>query len=155
MYSIKLGYLPGVGLKTCQTFIVGPSFFTQHSKLRILGGMKTYTTVDAYIKAQPKTVQDLLREMRALVTTAAPHATETISYGMPTYVGKKNLVHFAAMKNHLGLYPTPSAVTKFSSELRKYSTSKGCIRLLYTAPLPKTLITKIVKFRVVEDKKEK
>ncbi|MES2966399.1 MAG: DUF1801 domain-containing protein [Patescibacteria group bacterium] len=116
--------------------------------------MKTYASVDVYIKAQPKAVQDLLREMRALVTAAAPYATETISYGMPTYVGKKNLVHFAAMKNHLGLYPTPSAVTKFASELTQYSISKGCIRLPYTAPLPKTLITKIVKFRVAEDKKE-
>ncbi len=117
--------------------------------------MKTYTSVPVYIKAQPKAVQDLIIEMRTLVTAAAPKATETISYGMPTYVGNRNLVHFAAMKNHLGFYPTPSAVTKFSDDLVKYSTSKACIRFPYTAPLPKSLITKIVKFRLKEDKQGK
>lgn len=91
--------------------------------------------------------------MRALVTKAVPQASEAISYGMPTYVGHKNLVHFAAMKNHLGFYPTPSAVTKFADELLNYSTSKGCIRFPYNKPLPRTLITKIVKFRVSEEKK--
>lgn len=90
--------------------------------------------------------------MRKLIATSAPQATETISYGMPTYVGKGNLVHFAAMKGHLGFYPAPSAVTHFAPERTSYSTSKGCIRFRYDAPLPKSLITKIVKFRVKEDK---
>ena len=114
--------------------------------------METYTSISAYIKAQPKELQPLLKEMYELVKGAAPKASEAIKYGMPTLVGKGNLVHFAAMKGHLGFYPTPSAIDEFSKELAPYSTSKGCVRFLYNQPLPKTLITKMVKFRVKEDK---
>ncbi len=116
--------------------------------------MKSYSSISAYITAQPNTVQGKLKEMRLIVEAAAPKATEAIKYGMPAYVGNKDIVYFAAMKNHLGFYPTPSAVSTFAAELSKYSTSKGCIRFPYDTPLPKTLITKIVKFRVGEDKKE-
>jgi uncharacterized protein YdhG (YjbR/CyaY superfamily) len=94
----------------------------------------------------------LLKEMYTFVKAAAPKATEDIKYGMPTLVGKKNLVHFAAMKGHLGFYPTPSAIVAFEKELAPYSTSKGCVRFLYDKPLPKALVTKMVKFRVKEDK---
>lgn len=114
--------------------------------------METYKSISAYIKVQPKELQPHLKEMYELASLAAPKATEAIKYGMPTLVGKGNLVHFAAMKGHLGFYPTPSAINEFSKELAPYSTSKGCVRFLYNQPLPKTLITKMVKFRVKEDK---
>lgn len=117
--------------------------------------MKTYTSIKAYLSAQPKEVQPLLREMYALVKAAAPKATESIKYGMPTFEGNTNLVHFAAMKGHLGFYPTPSAVDHFAKELTPYSTSKGCVRFPYDKPLPKSLITKMVKFRVKEDAEQK
>jgi uncharacterized protein YdhG (YjbR/CyaY superfamily) len=113
--------------------------------------MKNYTSITAYIKAQPKPVQEKLQEMYRIVKAAAPKATESIKYGMPTFEGATNLVHFAGMKGHLGFYPSPSPITYFASELQTYSTSKGCIRLPYDKPLPKSLITKIVKFRVAED----
>ncbi len=114
--------------------------------------MKNYTSISAYIKDQPKEVQAKLREMYTIVKSAAPKATESIKYGMPTFEGTKNLVHFAGMKGHLGFYPSPSPITHFATELKTHSTSKGCIRLPYDKPLPKTLITKIVKFRVAEDR---
>lgn len=107
------------------------------------------------MKAQPKAVQPHLREMYAVVKATAPAATESIKYGMPTFEGKKNLVHFAAMKGHLGFYPTPSAIEHFAKDLAKYSTSKGCVRFPYDQPLPTSLITKMVKFRVKEDKEGK
>lgn len=113
--------------------------------------METYKNINEYISSQSKEVQPLLKEMYQTIKAAAPKATEAIKYGMPTFVGNKNLVHFAAMKHHLGFYPTPSAVTHFTKELAKYDTSKGCIRLSFDAPLPTKLITKIVKFRVKED----
>ncbi len=116
--------------------------------------MKTYPSIAAYIKAQPKIAQVKLLEMQALVEKAAPKATPAIKYGMPTYAGTENLVHFAAMKGHFGVYPTPSAIDNFASELASYNTSKGCIRFPYDQPLPRALITKIVKFRVAEDKKQ-
>ena len=117
--------------------------------------MKDYKTISSYILAQSKPQQVMLNEMYQIVKKAAPKATEAIKYGMPTLVGNKNLVHFAAMKGHLGFYPTPSAVTHFATELTSFSTSKGCVRLPYDKPLPKSLITKIVKFRVKEDNLEK
>lgn len=113
--------------------------------------MKNYQSIAAYMKAQPKAVQPQLRMMYDICRAAAPKATEAIKYGMPTLVGNKNLVHFATMKGHLGFYPTPSAIEAFAAELAPYSTSKGCVRFPYDKPLPKSLITKMVKFRVKED----
>jgi uncharacterized protein YdhG (YjbR/CyaY superfamily) len=113
--------------------------------------MKTYPSIKAYLADQDKAVLPMLKEMYTIVKDAAPKAEEAIKYGMPTMVGKGNIVHFAAMKGHLGFYPTPSAIDHFKTELEPYSTSKGCVRFLYSKPLPKTLITKMVKFRVKED----
>lgn len=117
--------------------------------------MKVYKTIRAYITAQPKELRPMLNEMHTIIKTAAPHAKETISYGMPTFVGNGNIVHFAAMKGHLGLYPSPSAITQFAKELADYSTSKGCVRFVYANRLPKSLIAKMVRFRVKEDSKIK
>ncbi len=113
--------------------------------------MEHYKTINAYITAQSKEYRTVLKEMYAIVKGAAPKADEAIKYGMPTFVGDGNLVHFAAMKGHLGFYPTPSAITHFAKDLSKYSTSKGCVRFSYDTPLPKSLITRMVKFRVKED----
>lgn len=117
--------------------------------------MKTYATIQAYINAQPKEWQPLLTEVHACIKKSAPHAREAIKYGMPTFVGKKNLVHFALAKKHLGFYPTPSAIVHFEKELIKFKTSKGAIQIPLNAPLPVALIRKIVKFRVKEDAKSK
>lgn len=117
--------------------------------------MKEYKTINSYISAHSKLQQLILKEMYQIVKGAAPSAIEAIKYGMPTLIGNKNLVHFAAMKGHLGFYPTPSAVTHFSTELVSFSTSKGCVRFPYGKPLPKSLIIKMVKFRIKEDKLEK
>ena len=117
--------------------------------------MGTYKTIKSYISAQPKELKLVLFEIYEIIKNEAPQAKEIISYGMPTFVGNKNLVHFAAMKGHLGFYPTPSAITHFASELAPYSTSKGCVRFMYTKPLPRSLIAKIIRFRLKEDKQGK
>lgn len=91
----------------------------------------------------------LLEQVRKQIQKSAPKATETIKYGMPTFYYHGNLVHFAAYKNHIGFYPTPSAIIKFEKELSKYKTSKGAIQFPI-GKLPLTLISKIVKFRVKE-----
>lgn len=114
--------------------------------------MKNYKNISSYINAQSKPQKAQLKEMYQIVKEAAPSATEAIKYGMPTLVGNGNLVHFAAMKEHLGFYPAPSAISHFAKELSKYSTSKGCVRFPYDKPLPAGLITRVVKFRIKEDK---
>ncbi len=111
----------------------------------------SFVSIDSYIKAQPKAVQPLLKTMRQTIQSAAPQATEAIKYGMPTFVYHGNLVHFAAMKNHLGFYPAPSAISFFAQELSKYKTSKGAIQLPLDQALPLPLIKKITKFRMKEN----
>jgi uncharacterized protein YdhG (YjbR/CyaY superfamily) len=109
--------------------------------------------VDAYIAAAPKGVQTKLKQMRAAITEAAPNATEYISYGMPVYKYELPFIGFAAMKNHIGLYPmSGSFVGTHEKELAGYSTSKGAIRLPLDKPLPLGLVKRIVKLRIKETK---
>ena len=109
------------------------------------------STIDEYIRQFPREVQKKLDDLRATIHRAAPDATEKISYGMPTFFQKKNLVHFAAYRNHIGFYPTASGVASFSNETTGYLTSKGAIQFPIDEPLPLDLVTRIVKFRVAEN----
>ena len=87
-------------------------------------------SVTDYIAAAPKEVQARLNQLREAIIQVAPNATEFISYGMPAYKYDKTFIGFAAMKNHIGLYPfTGSFVAAHQKELAGYSTSKGAIRL--------------------------
>jgi uncharacterized protein YdhG (YjbR/CyaY superfamily) len=113
---------------------------------------KQFTTIDEYIKRFPKNIQLILNKLRDVIRNAAPEASETIKYQMPTYYLEKNLVHFAAYKNHIGFYPTPSGITNFEKELSKYKTSKGAIQFPIDKPIPFELVKKIVEFRVKENK---
>lgn len=110
-----------------------------------------FSDIDSYIASFPPEIQGLLTEMRRLIRAAVPEATEKISYQMPTFYLKGNLVHFAAAKHHLGFYPSPSGITAFSDALKDYSTSKGAIQFPYDKPLPAELIAQIVAFRVHEN----
>ncbi len=112
-----------------------------------------FTSIDEYIATFPAETQKILREMRATIKAAAPEAVEKISYQMPTFYLKGNLVHFAAWKNHIGFYPAPSGTREFERELSAYESSKGAIRFPMNQPLPLKLIGRIVKFRVTENLK--
>ena len=109
------------------------------------------STIDEYIRQCPRAVQKKLSELRATIRKAAPDATEKISYGMPTFFQKKNLVHFAAFKHHIGFYPAASGVAHFSDELSGYATSKGAVQFPIDEALPFALVTRIVRFRVAEN----
>ncbi len=111
------------------------------------------SSIDEYIAAYPKEIQKILQELRATIKAAAPGAEEKISYQIPTFALKGNLVHFAAFKNHIGFYPTSSGTQAFKKELSIYDGSKGAIRFPIDKPLPLKLISKIVKFRVAENLK--
>ena len=107
--------------------------------------------VDTYIASFPEVIQNLLEQIRTRIRQTAPEAKETISYGMPTYVLNGNLVHFAAFKNHIGFYPSPSGIEQFKEELSAYKGAKGSVQFPLDKPMPLDLITKIVKFRVKEN----
>jgi uncharacterized protein YdhG (YjbR/CyaY superfamily) len=108
-------------------------------------------TIDEYIATFPKDVQQKLNDLRATIKKAAPKAEEKISYAMPTFALHGNLVHFAAYKNHIGFYPAPRAIEEFKKELAKYEGSKGTVQFPIDKPLPLSLVSKMVKFRVAEN----
>ena len=108
-------------------------------------------SIDDYIASHPEHVQALLEEVRRTIRDAAPEATETISYQIPTFKPKgRNLVHFAAFRDHIGFYPTSSGIEAFEAELSAYSTSNGTIRFPLGEPIPHDLVRRIVAFRVRE-----
>ena len=112
-----------------------------------------FTSIDEYIATFPEEIQKILEELRVTIKASAPDAQEKISYRMPTFALKGNLVHFAAHKNHIGFYPTPSGIQAFKHELSIYEGAKGSIKFPIEKPLPLALISKIVKFRVAENLK--
>ncbi len=111
---------------------------------------RNVTTVDEYIRSYPRAIASRLRAIRAVIRKAAPHAEESISYGMPAYKLNGPLVYFAAQKNHIGLYALPKATAALKKELAPYKTSKGAVQFQNDEPLPLPLIRKIVMFRVKE-----
>ena len=102
--------------------------------------------IDDYIAAQDEKYQPVLREVRAVLRNALPEAEERISWSMPTYWKGRNIIHFAASKKHLGLYPGDEATIVFAEELSGCNVSKGTIRIPYDQPLPAELIERIAKW---------
>jgi uncharacterized protein YdhG (YjbR/CyaY superfamily) len=112
---------------------------------------KQFKTMDEYIAMFPKNIQDILEKLRCTIRESAPKSKETINYGIPTFkLNGKNLVHFAAFKNHIGFYPTPSAIIAFKKDLTPYKQAKGSVQFPTDKPLPFNVVKKIVKFRAKE-----
>ena len=114
----------------------------------------TSKSIDEYILQFPPEIQEILKTLRKVIKESAPDAEEKISYQMPTFVLHGNLVHFAAYKNHIGFYPTPSGIDAFKHELSEYKGAKGSVQFPIEKPMPYELISKIVKFRVAENIKK-
>jgi len=102
--------------------------------------------IDDYIAAQAAEIQPVLNELRDILRKALPEAQERISWSMPTYWKGKNIIHFAAAKKHIGLYPGDQAAVVFKDELAGFDVSKGTIRIPYNKPLPAQLIAKIARW---------
>jgi uncharacterized protein YdhG (YjbR/CyaY superfamily) len=115
-----------------------------------------FTTIDAYVATFPKEVQVILEKIRQTIRKAAPGAVEAISYQIPTFkLNSSNLVHFAAWKDHIGFYATPSGNAAFKKELSRYKVAKGSIQFPLDEPIPYDLVTRIVLFRVKETQAKK
>jgi uncharacterized protein YdhG (YjbR/CyaY superfamily) len=110
-----------------------------------------FKTIDEYINAFPEDIQIVLEKMRQTIRKAAPESIEAISYQMPGFKLNGSLVWFAAFKNHIGFYPTPSGIEFFKKELSPYKTSKGTVQFPLDKPVPYDLVKKIVLFRVNEN----
>ncbi|MFT3951115.1 MAG: DUF1801 domain-containing protein [Oscillospiraceae bacterium] len=107
-------------------------------------------TVDDYIADQTDEIRPLLAQIRAAIRAAAPDAAEKIAWRMPTFWQGENLIHFAAAKKHIGIYPGGEATAVFADRLTQYHTAKGSIQLPLDQPLPLDLITDIVRWRVAQ-----
>lgn len=104
--------------------------------------------IDEYIAGCPSDVREILEQIRMTIRKAAPEAEETIKYLMPTFTLNGNLIHFAAHKNHIGLYPAPRGAAELKDELSAYEGEKSTVRFPLDKPIPFDLIARIVKFRV-------
>lgn len=112
--------------------------------------MNKISNIDEYITTYSKEIQEKLQSIRKLVSNEAPaDAVEAMSYWVPAFkLNWKNLIVFAAFKNHIGIYPEPEAIEKFKEELRWYKTSKWAIQIPYGESLPFDLIKKIISFKL-------
>jgi uncharacterized protein YdhG (YjbR/CyaY superfamily) len=115
----------------------------------------TVNTVDEYIAGFPEAMQEILQAVRDNIKSAAPEATELIRYRMPAYTYHGVLVYFAGYKKHIGFYATPTGHAAFKKELALYKEGKGSVQFPNNQPLPLSLISRIVKYRVNENLKKK
>ncbi|RDC56306.1 hypothetical protein DU508_11910 [Pedobacter chinensis] len=109
------------------------------------------TDVEIYIAGFPKETRQQLQLLRQTIQKAAPDATEKISYGIPTFDLKGNLVHYAGYKNHIGFYPGADGIEAFKQELSAYKGAKGSVQFPINQPLPLDLVTKITEFRIIQN----
>jgi len=102
-------------------------------------------TVDDYLAALPADVRARLEEVRRVVHEVVPEAGETISYAMPTFtLDDEPLLHVAAWKQHIGVYPLPAVDPPLAAELAPYRGSKDTMKLPHAKPLPCELVAKVV-----------
>jgi len=112
-------------------------------------------TIEEYILAERRPdVQQRLFDIADCIRKAAPGAIEGLKWSMPAFSYKRILVTFAVFENHIGFYPTPSAILAFAKDLVKYNSAKGSVQFPHNKPLPLALISKITKLRVKESLEE-
>lgn len=105
-------------------------------------------SIDEYIVLYPPEIQNILQQIRRTIQSAAPHATEAMSYKMPTFKLGGNLIHFAAFQKHIGLFPPVGGDEKLVKKASKYAGEKGNLRFPLDQPIPYDLIKQITKLRV-------
>lgn len=111
--------------------------------------MEKFETIDEYIKSFPDSTRKILEKLRETIHTTAPEASESMSYGMPTFKYKdRPLVYFSGWKSHIGFYPTPNGIVEFQKILAPYQHGKGTLQFPLDKPLPYDLVAKVTKFRM-------
>lgn len=112
-------------------------------------------TTEVYISSFPEPIQKVLNSVRATIRSEAPEAEEKIGYGIAGfYLKGKPLVYFAAFKNHIGFYATPTGHEAFKNDLSQYKQGKGSVQFPLSEPMPLDLIRRIVRFRIETQKRK-
>ena len=113
--------------------------------------MNGHSTVDDYIASYPADVQVVLETIRQTIRKVVPTADETISYQIPTFrLNGKNIVHFAAWKHHISLYPLPAIDEEYEQEVAPYRSGKGTAKFPLDKPIPYDIIERMVGLLVEE-----
>jgi uncharacterized protein YdhG (YjbR/CyaY superfamily) len=116
--------------------------------------VNTSTTqgIDEYLMSVSDEHRAVLERLRRQIRRAAPEATETISYRIPTFKYRgRPLLYFAAHKDHCSIYPvTEAMIAVAGDEIAPRRTGKGTLRFTAVDPLPSRLVSKIVKARKSE-----
>lgn len=111
-------------------------------------------TIDAYMAGYPEEIQEKMCEVRKIIHDVIPEVTEKISWGMATFqLNKKNMIHFAGQKNHLGIYPGAEAIAAYTNELTGFKSTKGGVQFPYNKPIPVELLIKLIRYRAQEIRK--
>jgi uncharacterized protein YdhG (YjbR/CyaY superfamily) len=110
-------------------------------------------TVDDYFNEQPEKSKNALIELKRCILNVEPNATELFNYNIPAYAlvegGKREQqIMIAGYRNHVGLYPHPTTMEKFDSELSEFKRGKGSVQFPLNKPLPVDLIERMVKYRM-------
>ncbi len=116
---------------------------------------KRFTTIEEYIASFPKKTAQKLQAIRKLVRTLAPEAQEVISYNMPAFKLNGILLYFAGYANHIGVYPYPATLVKFSKELADYKSGKSTIKIPLSEQVPLDLLKKVITYRIEEKRQVK
>ena len=108
-----------------------------------------HSTIDSYITTFSPEIQKKLQFLRQFFLSLAPTATESMVYGVPTFkLNGKNLVHFAAFKHHIGVYPTPEVIVQFADQLKHYKTATGSIQFPFDEDLPLELLKEMLLYKI-------
>ena len=108
--------------------------------------------IDEYLATVPEDAKAALERLRKIIKSAAPKATETISYQIPTFKHEGGLVGFAAFKNHCSFFPMSGTIAgELAASLKGYATTKGSIHFTASKPIPATLVRRIVRARIAEN----
>lgn len=105
-------------------------------------------SIGQYIKQYPPKIQTILSELHKRSLACSPDLIETMSYQMPGYKLKKNMIHFGVNTNHIGIYPGPKAVVEFKDELSAYKTGKGSIQIPFDKPFPYDLYVAMLVYNI-------
>jgi uncharacterized protein YdhG (YjbR/CyaY superfamily) len=108
-----------------------------------------YQDVDEYMAQLPDDRRAAMERLRSTIRSAAPDATEAISYNMPAFrLGGRFLVSYEAFKRHYSLFPwSEGMVEELGEEMKPYAVGKDTIRFAADQPIPFDLVTRIVEIR--------